>query len=46
MVKTWSDQFGDGTPKLTLSEEWTDGENRFFASWHKLKKAESWFNDF
>ena len=33
--------------KLTqLSQEWTDGINWFFTSWHKFRKAKIWFNNF
>ena len=45
MVENGTGQFGDGALKLTLSEEWTDGRNWFFACWYKLRKAKSWFND-
>ena len=31
------------TLKLTVSQEII---SRFFASWYKLRKAKSWFNDF
>ena len=34
------------TLKLTQSEDWTDGVNRFSACWHKFRKAKSWFIDF
>ena len=45
MVENGTGQFGDGALKLTLSEEWTDGRNWFFACWYKLRKAKK-FNDF
>ena len=28
--------------KLTLSEEWTNGINRFFAHWYRFITAKSW----
>ena len=31
LVKNGCGQCGDGTQKLTVSEEWTDGINWFFA---------------
>ena len=32
----------DGTLKLALSEEWTDGINWFFACWYWFTKIKSW----
>ena len=32
--------------KLTLSQEWIDGVNWFFAWWCKFRKAKSYFNTF
>ena len=46
MVKNGSGEFGGGSLKLTVSEEWTGGRNWFFVCWYKLRKAKSWFKDF
>ena len=46
MVKNKCDQSGHETLKLTVSQEWIDGMNWFFAYWCKFRKAESYFNDF
>ena len=46
MVKNGCSHSGHGTLKLTLSQEWIDGMNWFFACRWKFMKAESWFNDF
>ena len=32
----------DGTLKLTLSEEWTNGINWFFAYWCRFTTVKSW----
>ena len=40
MVKNGCDQYGDGTLKLTVSEEWTDGI-WFFASWYIIAKLKA-----
>ena len=45
IVKNGCGQSSDGTLKLSVSEEWTDGINWFFACWYKFRKAKSYFND-
>ena len=35
-------QSGDRTPKLTVSEEWTDRINWFFACWYMITEIKSW----
>ena len=35
MVKNGCDQSGDRTVKMTVSEEWIDGIDWFFACWYK-----------
>ena len=45
MVKNGCEQSGQGTLKLTVSQEWIDGMNWFFAYCCKFKTAESYFND-
>ena len=37
---------GHGTLKVTLSQDWTVEIKRYFASWYKSRKANSYFNDF
>ena len=37
-------QSGDGTLKLTVSEEWPDRINWFFACWYRFSKIKSWSN--
>ena len=34
------------TLKLTISQEWIDGMNSFFACWYKFRKAKCNFNNF
>ena len=46
MVKNGSGQSGPGTLKLTLSKEWIDVINWYFACWCKFRKAKTCFNDF
>ena len=46
MVKNGCGQSGDGTLKLTVSEEWTDRINWFFACWYRLRKIKSWSRKF
>ena len=46
MVENGCGQSGHGTLKLTVSQEWIDGMNWFFACWCKFRKAKSNFNDF
>ena len=46
MFKNGHGQSGHGTLKLTVSWEWKDQTNWFFACWCKFKKAKSYFNDF
>ena len=46
MVTNGCDQSVHRTLKLTVSQKWTDGINKFFACWYKFRKAKSWFNDF
>ena len=36
------DQSGDGTQKLTVSKEWTDGINWFFTCSYRFTKIKSW----
>ena len=43
MVKNACSQSCDGTLKLTVSEEWTDGINLFFACWYMMIKADQKF---
>ena len=33
-----------GTLILTVSQEWTDGNNWFFAGWYKLTQIKKWLN--
>ena len=42
MVKNGCGQSSNGTLKLTVSEEWTDGINWFFACWYRFTKIKSW----
>ena len=42
VVKNACGQSGDGTLKLTLSEEWTNGINWFFACWCRFITVKSW----
>ena len=44
MVKNGGGQSCDGTLKLTLSEEWTNGINWFFAYWCRFITVKSWSN--
>ena len=37
-------QFGDGTLKLTVFEEWIDGKNWYLASCCRFRKTKSWSN--
>ena len=46
MVKSVCDESGDGTIKLTASEEWTVAINWFFAYWYKFWKIRKWSNFF
>ena len=46
MIRDGCGQPGHRTLKLTVSQEWVDGMNWFFASWCKFRKAKSNFNDF
>ena len=46
LVKNVCGQFGDGTLKLTVSEEWADGINLFFACWYRFTKFKSWSKNF
>ena len=46
MVENGCDQSVHVTLKLTVSEEWIDEMNWFFACWCKFKKAKSYFTDF
>ena len=46
MVKNGCCQSDQGTLKLTLFQEGTDGIDCSFACWYKFRKAESCFNDF
>ena len=46
MVKNGRDQSGHVTLKLTVSQEWIDGMNWYFACWCKFRKVKSYFNDF
>ena len=43
MFKNGCGQSGDGTVKLTVSEEWTDRINWFFACWFFAEFWRSWF---
>ena len=42
IVKNGCGQSCYGTLKLTVSEEWTDGINWFFACWYRFTKIKSW----
>ena len=42
VVKNGCGQSCDGTLKLTLSEEWTNGLNWFFACWCRFITIKSW----
>ena len=42
VVKNVYGQPGHQTQKLTVSEEWTDRVNWFFACWYRSKKVKSW----
>ena len=46
MIKNGCGQSGERTPKLTVSEEWTDGINWFFGFWYRFTKIKSWSNFF
>ena len=46
MVKNYCGQSGLWTLKLTVSEEWTDGTNWFFACWHKFMQINRWLKIF
>ena len=46
MVKNEFGQFGHGTLKLIVYQEWTNGMNWFSGCWCKFRKAKSCFNDF
>ena len=46
IVKNGCGQSCDRTLKLTVSEEWTDRINWFFAYWYRLTKIKSWLNYF
>ena len=46
MVKNGCSQSGHRILKLIVSQECTDGVNRFFECWCKFRKAKSWFNYF
>ena len=41
-IKNGCDQSCYWTLKLTVSEEWTDGINWFFACWYRFTKIKSW----
>ena len=45
MIKNGCGQSCDGTLKLMVSEECTDGINWFFLCWYKFRQAKSSFND-
>ena len=42
MVKNVYGKSVHKTLKLTVSEEWTDGINWFFACWYRFTKTKSW----
>ena len=42
VVKNGCGQSFDGTLKLTLSEEWTNGINWFFICWCRFRKIKNW----
>ena len=42
VVKNGCGQSCDENLKLTLSEEWTSGINKFFACWCRFIKIKSW----
>ena len=42
MVKNGCGESCDGTVKLTVCEEWTDGINWFFVGWYKFTKNKIW----
>ena len=44
MVRNGHGLPGHGTLKLTVSQEWIDGMNWFFACWWKFRKAKSHFS--
>ena len=44
MVKKGCGQSCDGTIKLTLSEEWTNGINWFLVCWWRFITVKSWLN--
>ena len=46
LVKNGCRQSGLRTPKLTVSQERTDGINWFFAGWYKFIQTEKWLNIF
>ena len=46
MVKNGCDQSGLWTLKLTVSQEWNGGINRFFAGWHKFAQIKIWLQIF
>ena len=46
MVKNGHGQSGHRTLRLTVSQEWINGMNWYFACWCKFRKAKSYFNDF
>ena len=46
LVKNGCGQSVHETLKLTVSKEWFDGMNWFFACWWKFNKDKSSFNDF
>ena len=46
MVKNGCDQSVDRTLKLTVSQEWADGINLFFAYWCMITKIKSWWKIF
>ena len=42
----WVCQSGDGTLKLTVFEEWTDGINWFYACWYRFTEIKRWSKSF
>ena len=46
VVRNGCGQSDHRTLKLTVSQEWVDGRNWFFACWCKFRKAKSNLNDF
>ena len=46
MSKNWFDQSSLWTLKLTISQEWTDGINRFFTCWYKFMQIKRWLKIF